>query len=57
MALTVGKHFGIHLESILELVQNTFNNNFTKKEMQVYYFEEIGNIPPCYLCYQIVETL
>ena len=48
------KHFGINSEYISELVQNTFHFHFTKKEIKVYYFEEIGNISPCYL---IVETL
>ena len=51
------KHFGINSECISELVQNIFHFHFTKKKIEVYYYEEIGNIPPCYLCYQIEETL
>ena len=51
------KHFGINSENISELVKNTFHFHFTKKEIKVYYFEEIGNTQPCNLCYHIVETL
>ena len=50
-------HFGINSEYISELVQNTFHFHSTKKETKVYYFQEIGNTPLCYLCYQIEETL
>ena len=31
--------------------------SFHKKKIEVYYFEEIGNIPPCYLCHQIEEKI
>ena len=51
------KHFGINSEYISELVQNIFHFHFTKKKIKVYYWGEIGNIPLCYLCYQIEETL
>ena len=51
------KHFGINSECISELFQNIFHFHFTKKKTEVYYFEESGNIPLCYLCYQIEEKL
>ena len=47
------KHFEVNSECISELVQNILHFHFTKKKIEVYYFEEIGNIPLCYLCYQI----
>ena len=50
------KHFGTDSEYFSGLVQNTFHFHFTKKEIKVYYFEEIGNAPPFYLFYQIEET-
>ena len=51
------KHFGINSECFSELVQNILHFHFTKKKIEVYFFEEISNIPPCYRCYQIEETL
>ena len=41
------KHFGVNSECISELVQNIFHFHFTKKKIEVYYFEEIGIIPLC----------
>ena len=44
----------MHFRTIPEYISFSFH----KKEVKVYFFfEEIGNIPTCYLCYQIEETL